>query len=52
MSKARDINLISCCIAAGLSYAINKSFWWALLHFFLGWIYLAYQLASMYLIKQ
>lgn len=38
-------------IAAGLSYAINKSISWAILHFFLGWIYLAYQLCSMYLIK-
>ncbi len=46
----KDLSLISCCIAAGVSYAINKSFWWALLHFVLGYIYLAYQ-AALYFMK-
>lgn len=29
-------------IAAVLSSALNHSFWWGLLHFFLGWIYVLY----------
>jgi hypothetical protein len=28
--------------AAILSYAMNGSGWWALFHFFCGWIYLLY----------
>jgi hypothetical protein len=28
--------------AAFLSYAINKSFWWAVFHFFCSWIYVFY----------
>jgi hypothetical protein len=29
-------------IAAVLSYALNQSFWWAVLHFFLSWLYILY----------
>ncbi len=29
-------------IAVILSAALNHSFWWGLLHFFLGWIYVIY----------
>lgn len=31
-------------LAAALSYAINQSIGWAILHFFLGWIYVFYVL--------
>lgn len=31
-------------IAAFLSYSLNHSFWWAVLHFFLSWIYIVYAL--------
>ena len=28
--------------AAIISAALNHSFWWGVLHFFLGWIYILY----------
>jgi hypothetical protein len=31
-------SVISCII----SYALNGSFWWAVLHFFFGWLYVLY----------
>ena len=31
--------------AAGLSYAVNHSFWYAVLHFFCSYFYVAYWLA-------
>lgn len=33
-------------LAAFLSAAINHSFWWGVLHFVLGWIYVAYKVAD------
>lgn len=33
-------------VAVILSYAINESFWWALLHAFCGWFYVMYWLLS------
>ena len=32
-------------VAAGLSYAVNHSFWYAFLHFLCGFFYVAYWLA-------
>lgn len=29
-------------LAAVISYALNHSFWWAVLHFILGWFYILY----------
>ena len=29
-------------IAGVISYALNHSFWWMVLHFLLGWIYVLY----------
>ena len=29
-------------LAVTISYGINHSFWWALLHGFFGWLYLIY----------
>ena len=29
-------------VAMVLSVALNHSFWWGLLHFFLGWFYVIY----------
>jgi hypothetical protein len=29
-------------LAAMLSYYVNQSFWWALLHVFFGWAYVVY----------
>lgn len=29
-------------VAATISYALNHSFWWAVLHWFCGWFYVAY----------
>lgn len=29
-------------VALVLSVALNSSFWWAILHFFFGWFYVAY----------
>lgn len=31
-------------VAVVLSAALNHSFWWGVLHFFLGWIYVIYAL--------
>ena len=31
-------------LAAVISAALNHSFWWGLLHFFLSWIYVLYAL--------
>lgn len=31
-------------VATVLSVALNHSFWWAVLHFFLGWLYVLYAL--------
>ena len=31
-------------VAVVLSAALNHSFWWALLHFFCGWLYVLYAL--------
>lgn len=31
-------------IAIFLSYAINQSFWWAVLHMLFGWTYIVYAL--------
>ena len=31
-------------LSAVLSAALNHSFWWGLLHFLLGWIYVLYAL--------
>lgn len=43
IGEISHLTKISCWISCGLSYAINKSLLWSLLHFFLGWIYLGYQ---------
>ena len=49
MSEAYEIKnsieFIGGLIASGLSYVVNHSFWWALLHFFCGFFYVAYWLA-------
>jgi hypothetical protein len=29
-------------VAAVISAALNHSFWWGLLHFILGWVYVLY----------
>lgn len=44
MAKKGDQIIISfgSIIAVMLSYALNKSVWWAILHFFLAWIYIIY----------
>ena len=42
---------IGCALGGGLSYAYNQSILWAILHYMLGWAYVAYKLASMYLIN-
>lgn len=42
---------IGCALGGGLSYAYNQSILWAILHYMLGWAYVAYKLASMYLIR-
>lgn len=34
--------IIRCMMAAVLSSAVNHSFWWGLLHFFMGWWYMVY----------
>ena len=31
-----------CFTSAFLSYALNHSIWWSILHFFCGWIYVIY----------
>ena len=31
-----------------ISFIINKSFWWGLLHFFMGWFYVVYYILSRY----
>lgn len=31
-----------CCMAGYLSYIVNDSIWWAILHFFCSWYYLIY----------
>lgn len=51
MDRHISLNLIGCCIACGLSYALHKSFWWAFVHFCLGCVYLSYQFSLMYLIN-
>lgn len=33
-------------VAVVMSYAINQSFWWALLHAFCGWMYVLYWLLT------
>lgn len=33
---------IGCWLAAILSYVINKSIWWAILHFLCNWFYVGY----------
>ena len=33
-------------IAVGISYAMNNTFWWCVLHFILGWVYVAYWFVS------
>ena len=43
MSKSKGIGLGSVA-AAVLSCVLNHSFWWALLHFFFGWLYVIYAL--------
>lgn len=46
-NKSVTVNFItgiSGALAAGLSYVTNHSFWWAVLHFFCGWIYVIYNL--------
>lgn len=35
-------------LAAGTSYATWHSLWWAMLHGFLGWAYIAYWAVSRY----
>ena len=40
-----------CLISAGLSYAINHSIVWAFLHGCCSWLYVSYQLFSMYVVK-
>lgn len=46
MKKARfGSSLVpGCWLAVVLSYAINKSIWWCLLHFIMGWLYVVYWL--------
>ena len=34
--------------AVVISVIINKSFWWAVLHFFLGWFYVIYYIFTRY----
>lgn len=29
-----------------ISVALNQSFWWAVLHFFFGWLYVLYALCA------
>lgn len=33
-------------LAAVISAALNHSFWWGLLHFFCGWLYVLYALLA------
>lgn len=35
---------LGCFVAVFLSAALNHSFWWGVLHFLCGWIYVAYAL--------
>ncbi len=37
-------NFIGVCLSVIFSCALNHSFWWCVLHFFLGWFYVLYVL--------
>lgn len=41
---------LGCIAAAIISAALNHSFWWGVLHFFLGWAYILY--AAFYRTKE
>lgn len=40
----RELGTVGMIGAAVISASLNHSFWWGLLHFFLGWIYILYAL--------
>lgn len=37
---------LGCVAAAVLSFVVNKSFWWCVLHMLLGWLYIIYWICS------
>jgi len=41
-SGGRDAGCLGPVIAFGLSWYTNHAFWWAVLHFFCGWLYVLY----------
>ena len=43
-SNATVCGMFGSIFAAVLSAALNHSFWWGVLHFILGWIYILYAL--------
>lgn len=46
MSKTEETSGFGCVgavLAAILSWNVNHAFWWMVLHFFLGWIYVGYR---------
>lgn len=45
-SSGGGLTFIFAIIAAVLSAALNHSFWWGVLHFFLSWIYVLYVLIA------
>jgi len=38
----RLIGLVGTVLATVLSYSVNQSVWWAILHFFCSWLYVVY----------
>ncbi len=42
--QTSTIGWIGSALAVALSYVTNHSFWWAVLHFFLGWVYVIYNI--------
>jgi hypothetical protein len=38
----RETGCLGCFVAAFLSWIANKSILWAILHFFVGWLYVVY----------
>lgn len=41
-NSTSGVATIGCVVAAVVSAALNHSFWWGLLHFFCGWLYILY----------